>query len=226
MPVLLATPPCRCCAGSRYGPRRRSFRISTHLLHAAYRNADRQSFLELIAERLAHSSMTVAQRVHWLGNGRNRLPATATSVPCRSTCKTVRGVSRILPSFFCGRGRPSTRLTVPAQKYYVGLLGSTLGRWSLARLGRRGHRVRQRGAMCLRDDPALGCGSRPGGKRCTGRACGRRGALLLEPQPRHCPRPPAGGAARRSLPASRRRAGLQDPGKISVCVVDVSPPPP
>ena len=99
-----------------------------HLLHAAYRHADRQSFLELIAERLTLSSMTVAQRVHWLAMG---------VIVCQNSyLDTLKeyvqsGAGRIshLAEFLLRAGPTIDELTVPPLKYYISLLGSTVGRW-------------------------------------------------------------------------------------------------
>lgn len=99
-----------------------------HLLHAAYRHADRQSFLELIAERLSLSSMTVAQRVHWLAMG---------VIVCQNSYLdplqeyVQSGEARIshLAEFLLRAGPTIDELTIPALKYYISLLGSTVARW-------------------------------------------------------------------------------------------------
>ena len=99
-----------------------------HLLHAAYRHADRQSFLELIAERLSLSSMTVSQRVHWLAMG-VIVCQNSYLDPLKDVLQRGEGRTSHLSEFLLRAGPTIDDLTVPALKYYISLLGSTLGRW-------------------------------------------------------------------------------------------------
>ena len=99
-----------------------------HLLHAAFRSVDRQSFLELITERVSLSSMTVAQRVHWLAMGVVVCPHSYL-VPLQEYVQSSERRISQLAEFLLRAGPTIDELTVPALKYYIGLLGSTLGRW-------------------------------------------------------------------------------------------------
>ena len=102
--------------------------ILDDLLHAAHRHAERRSFLELIAGRLSLTSMTVAQRVHWLAMGvivcpRNYLDRLQEFVQRRE-----QRISH-LAEFLLRAGPTIDELTVPALRFHIGLLGSTVGRW-------------------------------------------------------------------------------------------------
>lgn len=98
------------------------------LLHAAHRHADRQSFLDLIAERLSLSSMTLAQRIHWLAMGVIVCPDSYLG-PLQDCLRREEGRISHLAAFLRQAGPTIDDLTVTALKYYIGLLGSTLGRW-------------------------------------------------------------------------------------------------
>ena len=98
------------------------------LLHAAHRYADRPSFLELIAERHSLPSMTVAQRVHWLAMGVIVCPQTYLDRIKEFVQRREQRISH-LAEFLLRAGPTIDELTVPALKYYVSLLGSTVGRW-------------------------------------------------------------------------------------------------
>ena len=102
--------------------------VLDHLLHAAHRYADRRSFPKLIAERLSLTSMTVAQRVHWLAMGVIADPHTYLD-PLKQFVK--QGEKRIshLAEFLLHAGPTIDELTVPALRFYISLLGSTVGRW-------------------------------------------------------------------------------------------------
>ena len=99
-----------------------------HLLHTAYQHAERHSFLELIAERLALSSMTVAQRVHWLAMGVIACPHSYLDSLQDFVQRRQRRISHLV-EFLLRAGPAIDELTVTALKYYVSLIGSTVGRW-------------------------------------------------------------------------------------------------
>ncbi len=98
------------------------------LLHAAHRYADRRSFLELIAAKVSRPSMTVAQRVHWLAMGVIVRPRSYLD-PLRDFVRRRERRMSHLAEFLLRAGPTIDELTVPALKYYISLLGSTLGRW-------------------------------------------------------------------------------------------------
>ena len=98
------------------------------LLHASHRYADRRSFLGLIAEKLSRPSMTVAQRVHWLEMGVIVRPRSYLDPLKDYVQRWERRISH-LAGFLRRAGPAIDELTVAAQKYYVSLLGSTVGRW-------------------------------------------------------------------------------------------------
>ena len=119
MPLLRGFP-LRCTAAQR--------RNLDDLLHAAYRYADRRSFLGLISEKLSRPSMTVAHRVHWLAIGVITRPDCYLDPLKNLVQRREPRISHLAE--FLRRARPAIdELTVPALKYYVGLLGSTVGRW-------------------------------------------------------------------------------------------------
>ncbi|MDE0227634.1 MAG: hypothetical protein OXJ62_02115 [Spirochaetaceae bacterium] len=98
------------------------------LLHAAHRYADRRSFLGLIADKLSRPSMTVAQRVHWLAMGVIFLPHRYLDPLSDFVGRRERRLSH-LAEFLRSAGPTIHELEVPALKYYISLLGGTLGRW-------------------------------------------------------------------------------------------------
>ena len=99
-----------------------------HLLHAAHRHGDRESLRYLIAERLRLTSMTVAQRVHWLAMGVIVRPLTYLDPLQEFVQRREKRISH-LAEFLLRAGPTIDELTVPALNYYVSLLGSTIGRW-------------------------------------------------------------------------------------------------
>ena len=98
------------------------------LLHAAHRYADRRSFLGLIAEKVSRPSMTVAQRVHWLAMGVIGSPDCYLDPLKDFVQRRERRISH-LGEFLLRAGPAIDELTVAALKYYISLLGSTVGRW-------------------------------------------------------------------------------------------------
>ena len=104
-------------------------RILDCLLHTALRYVDRLRFQELIADRLSRASMTVAQRVHWLALG----VIVASDTYLEQLQQLVqRREQRIthLVNFLATAGLDIEGLRAPALKYLIGLLGSTVGRWT------------------------------------------------------------------------------------------------
>ena len=98
------------------------------LLHAANRYCDRRSFLGLIAKKLTRPSMTIAQRIHWLAMGVIVRPDCYLDPLKDLVQRRERRISHLAE--FLRRAAPIIdELTVPALKYYISLLGSTLGRW-------------------------------------------------------------------------------------------------
>lgn len=117
---LLRGFPLRCTAAQ--------LRNLDDLLHATHRYADRRSFLALIAERLSLPSMTVAQRVHWLAMGVIVRPDCYLDPLNEFIQRRERRISH-LAEFLLRAGPTIDELTVAALKYYISLLGSTVGRW-------------------------------------------------------------------------------------------------
>ena len=118
--ALLRSFPLRCTAAQ--------LQNLDDLLHAANRYADRRSFVELIAEKLSRPSMTVAQRIHWLAMGVIVRPHRYLDFLNDFVRRRERRISH-LAEFLRRAGPAIDELTVPALKYYISLLGSTLGRW-------------------------------------------------------------------------------------------------
>ena len=103
--------------------------ILDYLLHAALRYVDRMSFQELIAERLSRTSMTVAQRVHWLGLGVIVASDTYLEQLHQLVQRREQRITHLVK--FLATARPDIEgLPAPALKYLIGLLGSTVGRWT------------------------------------------------------------------------------------------------
>ena len=119
MPLLRGFP-LRCTAAQ--------LRNLDDLLHAAHRYADRRCFLGLIAEKPSRPSMTVAQRVHWVAMGVIVRPDSYLGPLKDLVQRRERRVSH-LAEFLRRAGPAIDELTVPALKYYISLLGSTVGRW-------------------------------------------------------------------------------------------------
>ena len=104
-------------------------RILDCLLHAALRYVDRLRFQELIAERLSRRSMTVAQRVHWLALGVVAAPDTYLEQLQQLVQRREQRITHLVD--FLATARPDIEgLRAPALKYLIGLLGSTVGRWT------------------------------------------------------------------------------------------------
>ena len=104
-------------------------RILDYLLHAALRYVDRLRFQELIADRLSRASMTVAQRVHWLAMG--VIVASDTYLePLQELVQRREQRITHLVDFLATAGPEIEGLRAPALKYLIGLLGSTVGRWT------------------------------------------------------------------------------------------------
>ena len=72
--------------------------------------------------------MTVAQRVHWLAMGVIVCPQTYLDRIKKFVQRREQRISH-LAEFLLRAGPTIDELTVPALKYYVSLLGSTVGRW-------------------------------------------------------------------------------------------------
>ena len=99
------------------------------LLHSARLHLDGRLFQELIAERLSRKSMTVSQRVHWLAIGVIAEPDTYLDRLQEFMQRREQRITH-LAEFFARAGRAVDELTVPALNYLIGLLGSTVGRWT------------------------------------------------------------------------------------------------
>ena len=119
MPLLRGFP-LRCTA--------EQLRNLDDLLHAAHQYADRRSFLGLIAEKLSRPSMTVAQRVHWLAMGVIVRPDCYLD-PLKDLVQRRERLISHLAEFLRRAGPIIDELTVSALKYYISLLGTTVGRW-------------------------------------------------------------------------------------------------
>ena len=118
MPLLRGFP-LRCTAAQ--------LRNLDDLLHAAHRYVDRRSFLGLIAEKLSRPSMTVAQQLHWLAMGVIVRPDCYLGPLKNLVQRKERRISH-LAEFL--RASPAVdELMVPALRFYISLLGSTVGRW-------------------------------------------------------------------------------------------------
>ena len=104
-------------------------RILDYLLHTALRYVDRMSFQELIAERLSRRSMTVAQRIHWLAMGVIAVPDIYLGIMQELVQLREQRITHLVDFF--ATARPDIEgLQAPALKYLIGLLGSTVGRWT------------------------------------------------------------------------------------------------
>ena len=104
-------------------------RILDYLLHAALRYIDRLRFQKLIAERLSRTSMTVAQRVHWLAMGVIVASDTYLEQLQELVQRREQRITHLVD--FLATARPDIEgLRAPALKYLIGLLGSTVGRWT------------------------------------------------------------------------------------------------
>ena len=179
------------------------------LLHAAHRCADRRSFLGLIADKLSRPSMTVAQRVHWLAMGVIVLPHSYLDPLSDFVGRRERRLSH-LAEFLRSAGPTIDELEVPALKYYISLLGSTLGRWfshdsgvlatESASVAPCVYQMIQR--LAALPDPEARAAL---DELATDKALSSWKLNLVAARDRQTL-----GAARRPLPASRRRPGLRD----------------
>ena len=104
-------------------------RILDCLLHAALRYVDRLRFQELIEERLSRRSMTVAQRIHWLAMGVIAAPDIYLEQLQELVQRRERSITHLV-DFLATARSDIEGLQVPALKYLIGLLGSTVGRWT------------------------------------------------------------------------------------------------
>lgn len=106
----------------------RQLRVLDYLLHTGLRYLDLRRYQQLIAERLSLTSMSVPQRVHWLAMGVVTAPDTYL-VRLQEFVKRREARITHLVDFLAHAGPTVDDLSVPALKYLIGLLGSTVGRW-------------------------------------------------------------------------------------------------
>ena len=107
----------------------RQLQILDCLLHAALRYVDGLRFQDLIAERLSHRSMTVAQRIHWLAIGAIAAPDIYLEQLQELVQRREQRITHLVD--FLATARPAIAgLQAPALKYLICLLGSTVGRWT------------------------------------------------------------------------------------------------
>ena len=121
-------------------------RILDCLLHTALRYVDRLRFQEIIAERLSRASMTVAQRVHWLAMGVIAAPDTYLEQLQKLVQRREQRITHLV-DYLATAGPDIEGLRAPALKYLIGLLGSTVGRWT----------ARDSDPRSMRSDSASSC---------------------------------------------------------------------
>lgn len=106
----------------------RQLRVLDYLLHIGLRCVDGPRYQDLIAERLSLKSMSVAQRIHWLAMGVVTAPGDYLDRLREFVQRREARITRLV-DFLDHAGPTIDELSVPALKYLIRLLGSTVGRW-------------------------------------------------------------------------------------------------